>query len=537
MITMHIFIQKLHKHLVLASFATLMLAAMTWFADSYINPSATNAAASTVDVSLSVIPYPMVVASEDSAWFLLYYKTRWGWTAEGIQVSTTLPAGMTFVSSYPATYTKQGNTYTWTNLPNNYWPVIVEVTVAWAEDTTHTVQATVSTTSNDVDTSNNEKQGSIRIINTQASQYNSDMQVLLTTQKNTVDAGAIVPYTIKYKNNGPDTASESVIVMTLPSELTYVTGTKSLDPLSTTESLVWKLSDITAWSQGEITVNLLVSNIVDQGEAVFSYVTISSTNNDNIWLNNQAYKSVVVSWVAPQQSVSASPTAPWAAPAWWAGGWAGDAAPVSAPQNEQVAATDNQSEVEEDLPVSSWFLFTVTQDDSLTVPSSNNCASSQELQSAYTFAHSNDITTMATLAQARMCDGVIRSELAKMISNYAINVLGKKPNTSIECAFNDMDGQPEDLQQAAITACQLGLMGLDDGIPARSFNPKQTVTRAIFGTAFSRLLYGDAHNNAGSNWYDAHLTALFADGIIKNTTPTLQELRWYIMIMMQRSEK
>lgn len=133
---------------------------------------------------------------------------------------------------------------------------------------------------------------------------------------------------------------------------------------------------------------------------------------------------------------------------------------------------------------------------------------------------------MASLAQARMCDGVIRSELAKMISNYAINILGKTPNTTIDCSFNDMSGQPKDLQQAAITACQLGLMGLDaDGKPAASFNPKQTVTRAIFGTAFSRLLYGDMHNNTGSNWYDAHLAALFTDGIIKNITPSLQELR------------
>lgn len=131
----------------------------------------------------------------------------------------------------------------------------------------------------------------------------------------------------------------------------------------------------------------------------------------------------------------------------------------------------------------------------MTVPSTNTCASAAELQSAYSFAYSNDITTMATLAQARMCDGVIRAELAKMISNYAINVLDKTPDTSIACAFNDMSEQPQDLQQAAITACQLGLMGLDaDGKPAASFNPKQTVTRAIFGTAFSRLLYGDTYN-------------------------------------------
>jgi hypothetical protein len=49
------------------------------------------------------------------------------------------------------------------------------------------------------------------------------------------------------------------------------------------------------------------------------------------------------------------------------------------------------------------------------------------------------------------------------------------------------------------------------------------------------LLYGDMYNGAWSTWYDAHLAALASDGIIKNITPTLQELRGYIMIMMQRS--
>lgn len=63
---MHTFIQYIHKHLVVASFATLVLASMAWIADGYANPNATNAA-SMVDVSLSVTPYPTVVANEELA--------------------------------------------------------------------------------------------------------------------------------------------------------------------------------------------------------------------------------------------------------------------------------------------------------------------------------------------------------------------------------------------------------------------------------------------------------------------------------------
>lgn len=201
---------------------------------------------------------------------------------------------MTLVSSFPTSYTQQGNTYTWTNLPDNYGPVVLEVDVEGTSGTTYTVQADVSTISNDANTSNNQAVGSVTILNTQSSDASSDVQVSLTTAQSTVNPGGTIPYTIQYKNNGPDIAGESVIVMTLPTELTYVTGNVALDPMSTANTLVWTKYDLASGEQGQITVNLLVSNIVDPSETIFSYVTISSTNNDTKPLNNQAYKSIVV---------------------------------------------------------------------------------------------------------------------------------------------------------------------------------------------------------------------------------------------------
>lgn len=201
---------------------------------------------------------------------------------------------MTLVSSFPTSYTQQGNTYTWTSLPDNYGPVVLEVDVEGPAGTTYTVQADVSTISNDANTSNNQAVGSVTILNTQSSDASSDVQVSLTTAQSTVNPGGTIPYTIQYKNNGPDIAGESVIVMTLPTELTYVTGNVALDPMSTANTLVWTKYDLASGEQGQITVNLLVSNIVDPSETIFSYVTISSTNNDTKPLNNQAYKSIVV---------------------------------------------------------------------------------------------------------------------------------------------------------------------------------------------------------------------------------------------------
>jgi hypothetical protein len=45
--------------------------------------------------------------------------------------------------------------------------------------------------------------------------------------------------------------------------------------------------------------------------------------------------------------------------------------------------------------------------------------------------------------------------MAKMISNFAINVLKKTPDTTKDCEFTDMDTQSEEMQSYTITACQL----------------------------------------------------------------------------------
>lgn len=79
-------------------------------------------------------------------------------------------------------------------------------------------------------------------------------------------------------------------------------------------------------------------------------------------------------------------------------------------------------------------------------------------------------------------------------------------------------------------------MGIDaEGNALENFNPHQNVTRAEFATVFSRVLYGDKYNQAGSEFYAQHFAALKAAKILKNTDPTLQELRGWVMLMLMRS--
>ena len=82
-----------------------------------------------------------------------------------------------------------------------------------------------------------------------------------------------------------------------------------------------------------------------------------------------------------------------------------------------------------------------------------------------------------------------RSHMAKMMVNYAKNILGKKPDTNIPCGFLDIRNQNKELQGCIMEACQMGLMGIRaDGIPDIYFHPDKMVTRAEFGTVLSRVL-------------------------------------------------
>ena len=155
----------------------------------------------------------------------------------------------------------------------------------------------------------------------------------------------------------------------------------------------------------------------------------------------------------------------------------------------------------------------------------------QWAEQIYTYAHDKQITTMSTIQNARLCDPVTRIELAKMLTMYAKNQLNKEPDTSIVCLFDDLDAVPTWDREYAVSACQLGLMGINtNGI----FNPYGTVTRDMFATTLSRVLFNDRYNNAYC-WYCSHVFALQKAGIMNYVDPSMVELRWYIMTAMYRT--
>jgi len=156
---------------------------------------------------------------------------------------------------------------------------------------------------------------------------------------------------------------------------------------------------------------------------------------------------------------------------------------------------------------------------------------SSELEGAYDYAFDNGITTQSSIDNADMYGSLTRIAMAKMIANYAVDVLELTPDTTKECSFPDVSEALDAQYDNGVTnACQLGLMG----VGVTNFDPYGLVNRAQFGTVLSRALYGE-DNNGGNPYYADHLNALEEAGIMNNiSNPDMLEVRGYVMLMMQR---
>lgn len=158
-----------------------------------------------------------------------------------------------------------------------------------------------------------------------------------------------------------------------------------------------------------------------------------------------------------------------------------------------------------------------------------------EVKNAYRWAYENDITSIEILENARPESELLRWQMAKILVNYAVNILWKEI-TSIPsyCQWDDDEDWPtEEMRTYWRMACALWIMGIN----VSSFEPMRTVSRAQFGTALSRLLWWNAYNNSWEEYYEGHLNALRNNGYMdKIDNPKERtEIRQRVWIMLERT--
>ena len=238
---------------------------------------------------------------------------------------------------------------------------------------------------------------------------------------------------------------------------------------------------------------------------------------------------------------------------WWGGGWSSkkidEDTHWSAEDSQKNTQDDKDTEnvIQSDPEHSEWG----SEESSNTpIDSSDKSSEWQEILSpsdssftkeqkdAYTFAKENWITTKDTIQSAQMNGKLTRIAMAKMLSQYAINVLWQTPDTSKTIKFRDVTSKKDaDYDNGVTLAYQLWIMW--QNMPNNKFRPNDEVSRAEFVTALSRLLYQttDGEYKSTSKYYTPHMAKLYNEWIINNTDPSMKERRWYVMIMLMRSSK
>ena len=241
---------------------------------------------------------------------------------------------------------------------------------------------------------------------------------------------------------------------------------------------------------------------------------------------------------------------------WWGGGWGWTTKPDT-PKEEQKPADTPEQVPQNDNSASSWANVKTPEDDTQMDSQIGEQSSSEQLEwqgdgrsnisdnsytneqkEAYAFAKENGITTMLTIQKADMNWKLTRIQMAKMLSQYAINVLWQTPDTSKTIKFKDVTSKKDaDYDNWVTLAYQLWIMW--QNMPNNRFRPNDEVSRAEFVTALSRLLYQttDGEYKSTSKYYTPHMAKLYNEWIINNADPSMKERRWYVMIMLMRSAK
>ncbi len=258
------------------------------------NQSSVPGAVWTTDLQIVKLAAPQVAAGATFT-ATLSYKNNGPAPADASQLTDTLPAGVSFVSSNPAPSSQSGQTMSWNlgtlaDQATGTIDLVLRTDPALANNTTVTNQSQISTTTSDRTSSNNTSSAQTLVVT------RSDVAVTKTGPAR-VSAGDAVSFTMSYINNGPSVARAVVIEDTLPSELDFV----SAAPAPATNAagvLTWNIGDLNPGASGSITIQM--QSRFDQAEATLNATNqarISTPTTDDTPANNASSHTVAVETV------------------------------------------------------------------------------------------------------------------------------------------------------------------------------------------------------------------------------------------------
>ena len=234
------------------------------------------------------------------------------------------------------------------------------------------------------------------------------------------------------------------------------------------------------------------------------------------------------------------PTPPSPTPSWW-WGWKTIDDKTDDKQHDSAEDKQQEKEIKDDQTKKHQIIKTwedikqLTWDSSVIIPEPIYNWTEEEL-TAYKFAYKYWITTLAPEYAAMPDEYVVRWHMAKMVVNYALNVLHRKLPDKLpkQCKWKDWANawESKEIKDYAEKACALWIMWID----MNYFQPNKYVTRAQFWTIIWRLLRWKLVSKPYYVWHLERLKQRWIMTQIENPENRI-EIRKWAWLMFMRMEK
>ena len=180
-----------------------------------------------------------------------------------------------------------------------------------------------------------------------------------------------------------------------------------------------------------------------------------------------------------------------------------------------------------------------TRREYLGIKDSETLVTSEEFKKALSFLRSYEMTMFDSVEGFAPKRNLSREEAAKIFSNFAINVLCRKPDTNLSVNYSDVGNANPTLKPYITLAYQLGVMkgsGMGDG----KFRPFDAISKAEVNAVLIRMIlksYLDENKSENKVWYSEYNKVATDLGIINQGAGAEPVLRNNVALMLFRAYK
>ena len=173
------------------------------------------------------------------------------------------------------------------------------------------------------------------------------------------------------------------------------------------------------------------------------------------------------------------------------------------------------------------------------IKDSTTIITDEEFKKAMSFLRSYEMTMFDSVDGYDPYRNLSREEAAKIFSNFAINVLCRKPDLNLKVNYSDVENANPTLKPYITLAYQLGVMkgsGMGDGL----FRPFDKVTKAEVNAVLIRMIlksYLDESQSESKTWYDEYNKVATDLGIINQGAGAQPVSRNNVALMLFRAYK